>query len=107
MIEKLTPMEAVKAMKITELRAFITPREGECQIGEKPWPDQCCCKCASLLTDFWHCRRMPDDLKVARGCGCEVIRGYICVAAEIHEGKSGQSGWPHHSKGCEMFTKRT
>jgi len=89
-----------------EAREYITPLEGECQIGKDPWPDQCCCICKYLLVDYWHCRRMPGEIKEKGHCGCEKIRGYICIAGEIHGSKSGNSGWPHHSKGCECFTRR-
>ena len=92
-----------------EIREFITPLEGECQLGKEPWPEQCCCVCQYQLIDYWYCLRMPKELKPpdGKGCGCDIIRGYICVASEIHENKSGHSGWPHHSLGCECFTERT
>lgn len=92
--------------EVDMLREYITPNEGECQIGKEPWPDQCCCRCKYLLIDYWHCTRMPEEMKESDHCGCEKVRGYICIAGEIHGDKSGNSGWPHHSKGCECFTKR-
>jgi len=88
-------------------KKYVTPLEGECQLGKKPWPEQCCCVCKSLLTDYWYCLRMPQELKPEDGCGCGVVKGYICVCGERRYGNvSGQSGWPHHSGGCECFQKR-
>ena len=98
--------------EVERLRSFITPIENECWIGKdypgyegRKW-DQCCCQCKYLLVDYWYCRRMPKELKEEGRCGCEKIRGYICTVRDIHDVKSGQSGWPHHSIGCECFTKR-
>jgi polyhydroxyalkanoate synthesis regulator phasin len=98
--------------EVERLRSFITPIENECWIGKdypgyegRKW-DQCCCQCKYLLVDYWYCRRMPKELKEEGHCGCEKIRGYICTVRDIHDVKSGQSGWPHHSIGCECFTKR-
>lgn len=106
--EKLRQAVAV----IETIQGFITPQEGECWLEKEHPADsgrkwgQCCCSCKYLLTDYWYCQRMPDELKTEGHCGCEVVRGYICVAGEIHGNVSGQSGWPHHSIGCECFSKR-
>jgi hypothetical protein len=87
-------------------KQYSAPIEGECNLGKEMFGDQCCCVCRYLLTDYWHCRRMPEQLKPAGKCGCSVIRGYICTAGEIYEGMGGSSGWPHHSMGCECFDLR-
>ena len=91
--------------KRTDWKQYLTPLEGECQLGKDPWPEQCCCSCRFLITDYWHCLRMPEELKPLKGegCGCSVIKGYICTAGEIYEGEGGTSSWPHHSLGCECF----
>lgn len=81
--------------------------QGKCNLGGEYLSDQCCCICKYLLTDYWYCLRMPEELKPPGKCGCEVIRGYICIAGEIFAGEGGQSGWPHHSIGCECFTRRS
>jgi len=106
--EREEAIEEIAALKVERdaLRELITPIEGECQLGKKPWPEQCCCQCKFLLVDYWYCRRMPESIKEKGHCGCEKVRGYICTAGEIHGNESGQSGWPHHSKGCECFTER-
>ena len=92
--------------EIAELKGYITPLEGDCQLGKGPYPEQCCCQCKWLRIDYWHCQRMPENLKEKGHCGCEKVRGYICTAGEIHGNISGKSGWPHHSIGCECFIKR-
>jgi hypothetical protein len=69
-----------KTEQIKILLGFITPLEGECQLGKEPWPDQCCCVCRFLLIDYWYCLRMPEELKNKGHCGCDVVRGYICTA---------------------------
>jgi hypothetical protein len=86
---------------------YIDVLEGECQLSKEPWPDQCCCVCKYLLTDYWYCRRMPEELKPEGKCGCQVVRGYVCTARELHGNVSCQSGWPHHSLGCECFERRS
>uniref|UniRef100_A0A6M3K354 Uncharacterized protein n=1 Tax=viral metagenome TaxID=1070528 RepID=A0A6M3K354_9ZZZZ len=105
-------MVSKKDEEIKRLWGFLTPLEGECWLNkdhpvdlDRKW-EQCCCICKFLIEDYWYCLRMPEELKQEGHCGCKVLRGYICIADEIHEGKSGQSGWPHHSIGCEIFTKK-
>lgn len=80
--------------------------ESQCNLGNEFLGEQCCCICKFQLVDYWHCTRMPEELKPEKGCGCSVIKGYICVNPEIYEGKGGSSGWPRHSMGCECFEKR-
>ncbi len=93
-------------MERTGWEEYSTPIEGECQLGKEPCPEQCCCICKYQLIDYWYCMRMPEAPKPDDGCCCVVIRGYICTAGEIYEGKGGNSGCPHHSLGCECFVKR-
>ena len=90
----------------TNWEQYCKPIEGECNLGKEVLGDQCCCICKYHLIDYWHCLRMPEALKPKEGCGCHVIKGYICTAREIHGNVSGQSGWPKHSMGCECFTKQ-
>ena len=99
-------------MNIQIIKPPYLSKEGECWIHKSHHIDkkrkwgQCCCICKFLITDYWYCQRMPKHLKTKGHCGCEKVRGYICVAGEIFEGQGGSSGWPHHSLGCECFTPR-
>lgn len=73
--------------------------------------DQCCCECKWRLTDYWHCDTMPEEFKPPKGegCGCSVVKGYICTNPEIYEERSGgrgggSSGWSQHGV-CECFDR--
>lgn len=73
------------------------PIENECWLNKLPFY-QCCCKCKYHIEDYSH----PEtDRKPIFH-----IRGYICLAPEITEGKGAFSGWPKHSIGCELYTPK-
>lgn len=65
-----------------------------CKLEEGP-SYQCCCSCVSLVEDYSH--------PITDGKNVTNLRGYVCTSDGLHY----SSGWPEHSKGCEMYTPRS
>lgn len=73
----------------------------ECNLGNLPFPEQCCCICEHHYED---CSHPHTDGGSILSC-----RGYVCVLPNFLDSERRQamhSGWPEHSIGCEMFRKR-
>ena len=64
---------------------------------------QCCCICRWHLRDYHHCTTNKKLRDETNGCVCSKQKGWVCVAPEMDR---VYSGWPNHSIGCEMFTKK-
>ena len=57
---------------------------------------QCCCECQYHLEDCSH--PLTDGKSVLE------VKGYVCCCYDMKA--KVFSGWPKHSIGCELYTKK-